>query len=153
MLRPPPLGIVALRAGKCVATGDDGKRYCDDPRPTRRGLADPEKSVVTKAKIRHFVTHQPMLLVPIEAPAAVSAVIPSALSALLRENVGRVSIKASYEDKTTARDNGLAASGRCSSAILVSLTLISMRNAGRSTMRVRLVDCQFDSDRIGHMPG
>ena len=117
---PPPLGIVALRAGKCVATGDDGKRYCDDPRPTRRGLADPEKSVVTKAKIRHFVTHQPMLLVPIEAPAAVSAVIPSALSALLRENVGRVSIKASYEDKTTARDNGLAASGRCSSAILVS---------------------------------
>lgn len=24
-----------------VATGDDGKRYCDDPRPTRRGLDDP----------------------------------------------------------------------------------------------------------------
>lgn len=41
---PPPLGIVALRAGKCVATGDDGKRYCDDPLPTRRGLADPEKA-------------------------------------------------------------------------------------------------------------
>ena len=120
VLLPPPLGIVALRAGKCVATGDDGKRYCDDPRPTRRGLADPEKSVVTKAKIRHFVTHQPMLLVPIEAPVAVSAVISPALSALLRENVEGVSIKASYEDKTTARDNGLAASGRCSSAILVS---------------------------------
>ena len=41
VLRPPPLGIVALRAGKCVATGDDGKRYCDDPRPTRRGLTYP----------------------------------------------------------------------------------------------------------------
>ena len=56
VLLPPPLGIVALRAGKCVATGDDGKRYCDDPRPTRRGLADPEKRIVTNGKIGHFVT-------------------------------------------------------------------------------------------------
>lgn len=56
VLLPPPLGIVALRAGKCVATGDDGKRYCDDPHPTRRGLADPEKSVVTNTKNGRFVT-------------------------------------------------------------------------------------------------
>lgn len=56
VLLPPPLGIVALRAEKCVATGDDGKRYCDDPRPTRRGLADPEKRIVTNGKIGHFVT-------------------------------------------------------------------------------------------------
>ena len=39
-----------------VATGDDGKRYCDAPRPTRRGLADPEKRIVTNGKIGHFVT-------------------------------------------------------------------------------------------------
>lgn len=97
VLLPPPLGIVALRGWKCVATGDDGKRYCDDPRPMRRGLADPEKSVVTKAKIGHFVTHQPIFSVPITAPAAVSAVKDTALSSFLREIAGKFEIKASYE--------------------------------------------------------
>ena len=77
VLLPPPLGIVALRAGKCVATGDDGKRYCDDPRPTRRGLADPEKSVVTKAKFWHFRSALALLLVPSAAPVAVPAAIPN----------------------------------------------------------------------------
>ena len=79
VLLPPPLGIVALRAGKCVATGDDGKRYCDDPRPTRRGLADPEKSVVTKAKFWHFRSALALLLVPNAAPVAVPAAIPPSL--------------------------------------------------------------------------
>ena len=79
VLLPPPLGIVALRAGKCVATGDDGKRYCDDPRPTRRGLADPEKSVVTKAKFWHFRSALALLLVPSAAPVAVPAAIPPSL--------------------------------------------------------------------------
>nr|DAD83921.1 MAG TPA: hypothetical protein [Siphoviridae sp. ctZZK17] len=54
MLLPPPLGIVALRAWKCVATGDDGKRYCDDPRPTRRGLADPKKRLVSAREKGNF---------------------------------------------------------------------------------------------------
>ena len=93
---PPPLGIVALRAGKCVATGDDGKRYCDDPRPTRRGLADPEKSVVTKAKFWHFRSALALLLVPSAAPVAVPAAIPIALSVFLCGNVEEVQIKASY---------------------------------------------------------
>lgn len=73
VLLPSHLGIVALRGWKCVATGDDGKRYCDDPHPTRRGLVDPEKSVVTKVKIRHFRSALVLLLVPIAAPSAVSA--------------------------------------------------------------------------------
>lgn len=54
VLLPPHLGIVALRAGKCVATGDDGKRYCDDPRPTRRGLADPKKRLVSAREKGNF---------------------------------------------------------------------------------------------------
>jgi hypothetical protein len=99
----PLVGIVALRRGKCVATGNEAARYCDDPRPTRRGLADPEKSVVTKAKIGHFVTPPADILASVVVPAAVSAANPIALSISPRENVGKVQIKTSENIRSQRR--------------------------------------------------
>ena len=60
-------------------------------------FADPEKSVVTKAKFWHFRSALALLLVPNAAPVAVPAASPIALSVFLRGNVEEVQIKASYE--------------------------------------------------------
>lgn len=105
----PLVGIVALRCGKCVATGNEAARYCDDPRPTRRGLADPEKSVVTKAKIGHFVT----------PPADIFGISRGACGGICRKTYrfihlsprecGESSDKGLRKDKVTAQDKGLAA--------------------------------------------
>ena len=52
----PPTGVACLlRHFAAVATRR--KRYCDDPRPLVRALADPDFRVLTGSNFQSFVTH------------------------------------------------------------------------------------------------